>query len=71
MSEQSESYMNGWRAGYHNATLAERERIIKLLQEHAPQPNDHDFVGCESDECPVNQWFHIHLIELIKGQQND
>ena len=47
----------------------ERERIIKLLEEHTPQPNDHDFVGCESDECPVNQWFHIHLIELIKGEQ--
>jgi hypothetical protein len=27
-----ESYMNGWRSGYHNAKLAERDRIIKLLK---------------------------------------
>ena len=29
----SESYMEGWRKGYHNATLAERQRIIRVLEE--------------------------------------
>lgn len=27
----SDSYMTGWRAGYHNATLAERKRLLELL----------------------------------------
>lgn len=26
------AYMAGWRAGYHNATLAERKRINLLLK---------------------------------------
>jgi hypothetical protein len=33
MSENSDAYMAGWRAGYHNATLAERKRIIKALRD--------------------------------------
>ena len=28
-----ESYMEGWRKGYHNATLAERKRIVRVLEE--------------------------------------
>lgn len=31
-AQKADSYMNGWRAGYHNATLAERERISKLVK---------------------------------------
>jgi hypothetical protein len=30
-SEKAQSYMAGWKAGYHNATLAERKRIIQIL----------------------------------------
>lgn len=33
MSEESESYMRGWQSGYHNATLAERNRILKMLEQ--------------------------------------
>jgi hypothetical protein len=33
MSESSDAYMTGWRAGYHNATLAERKRIITALRD--------------------------------------
>ena len=31
MGSDSESYMQGWTAGYHNATLAERKRIIQII----------------------------------------
>jgi len=34
-SQLALSYMNGWRAGYHNATLAERERISRLVKASA------------------------------------
>lgn len=46
---------------------AERERIIKLLEEHMPNSSDHDFVGCEC-EYPTNNWYNNHLIALIKGE---
>jgi hypothetical protein len=32
MSERDESYMRGWKAGYHNATLAERNRILQIIK---------------------------------------
>lgn len=32
MSERAEGYMNGWQAGYHNATLAERKRIFDIIR---------------------------------------
>jgi hypothetical protein len=32
MSERAESYMRGWKAGYHNATLAERNRILQIIK---------------------------------------
>ena len=28
----SDAYMVGWRAGYHNAMLAERKRIIEIIE---------------------------------------
>ena len=31
MTNLSEAYMRGWQAGYHNATMAERKRILALL----------------------------------------
>ena len=46
---------------------AERERIIKLLEEHMPNSSDHDFVGCEC-EYPTNNWYNNHLVALIKGE---
>ena len=64
MSEQSESYMNGWRAGYHNATLAERERIIKLLENYI------DTEPISSEEDHAIRAFR-HMIAYLKGQQND
>jgi hypothetical protein len=30
--EMSDAYMVGWRAGYHNAMLAERKRIIEIIE---------------------------------------
>ena len=35
MSSSSECYMQGWTAGYHNATLAERKRIIQIINKLA------------------------------------
>jgi len=31
MANLADAYMRGWQAGYHNATLAERKRILALL----------------------------------------
>ena len=64
MSEQSESYMNGWRAGYHNATLAERERIINLSENRICFDHQN---ACDHAAC----YALFDLIELIKGEQND
>ena len=46
----------------------EKERIIKLLEEHMPNSSDHDFVGCEC-EYPTNNWYNNHLVALIKGEK--
>lgn len=32
MSDKSDFYMAGWRAGYHNSMLAERKRIVEILK---------------------------------------
>lgn len=32
IKDNGDAYMHGWKKGYHNATLAERARIIKLLE---------------------------------------
>jgi hypothetical protein len=56
MSEQSESYMRGWQSGYHNATLAERDRITRLLQDQWI------FQDVESYEN------YLTVISLIKGE---
>lgn len=37
MFEESESYMRGWRSGYHNATLAERKRVLDIIRMNAPE----------------------------------
>ena len=66
MTEESESYMRGWKAGYHNATLAERDRIIKLLPSI--------LVGYENGrsycfECGYWDKLYPKAIALIKGEQ--
>lgn len=33
MSKRAEAYMQGWKAGYHNATMAERKRILTIIKE--------------------------------------
>lgn len=38
MKQRAESYMNGWQSGYHNAKLAERKRIIKIIREQIDEP---------------------------------
>jgi hypothetical protein len=61
MTEESESYMRGWQSGYHNATLAERERIIKLLK---------DTFGTLGIQRQVGSYvFATDLEALIKGEQ--
>lgn len=32
MSERAEAYMRGWKYGYHNAQMAERNRILKIVK---------------------------------------
>jgi hypothetical protein len=61
MSEESESYMRGWQSGYHNATLAERERIIKLLEATI----------ADWRRCDLYQQAELfdYAIQLIKGEQ--
>lgn len=54
-------------AAWEMSAEDERERIIKLLEEHIPNSSDHDFVGCEC-EWPTNNWYNDHLIALIKGE---
>ena len=39
-SEKAQFYMAGWRAGYHNATLAERKRITLILKNLTKLIND-------------------------------
>jgi hypothetical protein len=37
VSEKAEAYMSGWKYGYHNATMAQERRIIKIIKETAPE----------------------------------
>lgn len=37
MSDKAESYMRGWRAGYHNARLATYTRITEMIKEFAEE----------------------------------
>lgn len=64
--------MSGWEQlqDFERGIEVARERIIKLLEEHYPQPNDHDFVGCDCDEAG-HDWYNKHLIALIKGETNE
>ena len=55
MSEKTESYMSGWKAGYHNATLAERKRILDLLNNL-------------EKEKPKAAWSPNYIIKLLEGE---
>lgn len=55
MNDKAESYMTGWRAGYNNATHAERARIIKLLQDLETQ-------------TPAAAWSPKYIMEIIKKE---
>lgn len=54
MSERAESYMRGWSAGYHNAKMAERTRILKivkrLLEEEIAVQLEQEITKKENDE---------------------
>ena len=56
MSERAESYMRGWKAGYHNATLAERQRILELLDNL-------------EKEKPKAAWSPKYIIKLVQGEK--
>lgn len=73
LSQSDEAAFERWLALYGAEKFtagakSERERIIKLLEEHMPNSSDHDFVGCEC-EYPTNNWYNSHIIALIKGEQ--
>jgi len=55
LSEKAESYMSGWKAGYHNATLAERKRILDLLNNL-------------EKEKPKAAWSPNYIIKLLEGE---
>lgn len=56
MSEKAESYMAGWKAGYHNATQAEQKRILDLLK------------GLEKEK-PKAAWSPQYILKLITKEK--
>ena len=63
IKSHADAYMHGWKKGWHNGSMAERVRIVKLLQ-----------VERDTFDKPLifnYPWALNQIIEQIKEEEND
>jgi hypothetical protein len=64
MSEKAESYIPGWESGYRTATIAESERIMKLIEKRICFDHKN---GCYHSSC----YALYELLEVIREQKEN